>query len=83
MSWLHHDWNHRKTHAYDLICKLRLGFISKAKLQELVLTDLRGLPECVQLITGILHPKPGSEEKKTQELYKVDKPRGIISVSEH
>ena len=55
VNWLKHDWEDRRTHAHQLLKKVRLGLIPAERLKELITDDILGIPECKALLDLVLH----------------------------
>ncbi|XP_072039037.1 uncharacterized protein [Amphiura filiformis] len=67
-TWLFYDWSRRQTCAYLLLRTLRLGYLSKGKVKELLDTRIGKHPDCRQLLKG------------DESCQGFSQPRGLVTV---
>ena len=54
VKWLKYDWDNRRTHAFELLQKVRLGTITEENLNRLIDADVLELPECKSLLERVI-----------------------------
>ena len=82
VRWLKHDWTSRRTHAPDLLKKVRLGLLPAEMLKTLLDDEMEDVPECRTLLAEVLQLQEGhSSIKLAQDFPNMFATRTTITVS--
>ena len=62
VNWLNHDWNRRKTHALEIMKKIRLGRAPADELKKILGEEMLSIPECKGMVEEVLKLHAATKE---------------------